>query len=868
MKRPRGLFVSAFAGVLVASVAVIAYNLYGELTLTVIPPGRMSVLTFIGLKDLQRGTFSADALKPTALLAYAVASAGVHDFTATKGAALLSLAALPFAGGLFAFFSTRSKLVGGAAAILLSVVPFSYLPAQGGDYALVAALALVQFTALFSLLSARASRLPPAALWVVLASVSAGFAGLTLASAAWLLLLTSVSWAAWCLLTKQTARSAFVLIPGVAALASNLLLAPADPGEALRLISSIADLSSYQLLLGILGVAGAAGAVSLAYRLRKDSAPPLAMAASGLVLVPIFGTEAFILAYPVMVLLAMQSLLEARGIVNAVKDAATPDGPVTLEVQFEKAAAVAFALIMLSSPLVVGFGPGTAVQGTNYLGREELQTISQVQALNPSLFGSGLVAAPSSIAPWLRAELGVNALLALTPNESAVADAITSTSFRLRNSYLMMDDWTPFNSVRSPFIYAYDGAVYGAVLHLDDGANTVFFQSGGTGDLGGMYLTGHSFSQNGTEMALTMQLTALGLNVTKELDLAASSPSLVVSYTVSPNEGGGALANMTLPVYIEGQQTISAKVAGDSIRLAMSSADLTVTFPGGSAPTLVRGAPQDHVESTFKAEGGVIHASVAITFRSAKNSGEGPFYASLLDSLKSQGVTSLLTFAPEPGLNFLGSASGEQMAVDVKDSFNTVLYAANGTSHVESAASSTVLSQSVSNSTCDATFNYETQGLEMQKTVSGTDDSVSLTYSLSPRSSGTTLERMNVTLWIPSGRALLGYSASGDSLILRLGGGNVTITATPGLTSVVVGPDPVYGQLRALMTFSLNPSSDRAGATMRFGSAVSCKEVLASRPVISGTDEVQLFTQSAPFLQVFSDEFFTIYQVSQPELPP
>ena len=139
----RALYLGGFWAALLLGVAVLVYNLYGAFGLTPIPPGRMSVLTFIGLKDLQRGSFTADALKPTALLPYALSSAGVRDLTATKGAALLSMAALPLAGGLFAYAATKSRLVGGASALLLSVVPLSYLPELGGDYALAAALSLV-----------------------------------------------------------------------------------------------------------------------------------------------------------------------------------------------------------------------------------------------------------------------------------------------------------------------------------------------------------------------------------------------------------------------------------------------------------------------------------------------------------------------------------------------------------------------------------------------------------------------------------------------------------------------------------------------------------------------------------------------------
>jgi hypothetical protein len=866
------LFVFGFVIFLSVAVAVVAYNTYGALTLTAIPPGRMSVLTYIGLKDLERGTLTAEALKASALLAYALSSFGLRDFTAMKGAALLTLAALPFAGGLFGYVAARSKLVGGATALLLSLIPFTYLSAIGGDYTFVSAVVLVQSSLLFSLLLVSGRRAWLSPVWLILSVVPAALVGLDMVSASWLLFVTALIWAAYSLFAKGWVRSMLVAVPGIISVAASLFVAPPDPTEALRLISPITTLPQYQLLLGILGVAGVAGSVSLFYRMRRDAIPALSVAVAGMALFPYFGVEAFLLVFPGVVVLAMVPLPEVREMISAVKEPGAPgEGLTVLEVHFEKAVAFAFAIMMLSSPLVTGFGPGSAVQGTNYLGNEELSTINQVKTLNPSLFGPGLVAAPSSIAPWLRAELGVNTLLALSPNDSSLADAITSTTFRLRNSYMMVDEWTPLSAVRSPFIYAFDGSIYGAILHLDDGTNRVNLtspQGGRSEDTGGMYMLGHAFFQNSSAMTLSMRLTKVGFNVTKQISLATSGPALEISYYIVPSFGSP--TSMTLPVYIEGAQKITSSTSGDTIRVSMASANLTLAFPGGSAPVLVHGATQDYVQSTFTAKGGVIMAGVSMDLQKAKSSGEGPFYGSLLDTARRDGITSLLTFAPEPGLNFLAVASAVGLTLDTKDAFNRFSYmAANGTRFIESATYAQVLSQSVSNSTCAATISYATRGLDIQKRVNGSGDTVSMTYSVQPRLTGAALHEFNLTIWIPFGRTLLDYGTGTDSLVLRLDSGPVTITPTAGhFASVQVGPDPVYGQFRAIVTFILPSESATVGAAIAFGKQVSCQEILSTRPVQVGTDELQLFTLSGAFLQVFSNNYFTIYQVSPGELPP
>ncbi|MDG6982772.1 MAG: hypothetical protein JRM74_04885 [Nitrososphaerota archaeon] len=860
----RALYWAGFFSVVAAAVAVVAVNMYGSLTLTPIPPGTMSVFTYIGLKDLARGTLTSEALKTPALLAYALLRLGLGEFTATKGAALLSMAALPFAGGAFGFLATRSRVAGAASAVLLSLIPLSYLSAIGGDYAFVAAMVLVQFSLALTLLASRGGRRYLVPVLVFFSSVSAALAGLDVASAAWLLFGTSVVWGAYSLLKRRRGAGVAAVVPGVTAMMFSVI-GPADPTEALRSAFQTSTVPQYSILVGALLLASAGGALALSYRRKWDALPLVSLLAVGGALVFLFGAETFLFVLPGCTALAMVPLLEARGAVQVVKEAG---GAVSLEVSFEKAVAFSFALIMLTSPLVTGLGPGTAIQGSNFLGNEELQTINQVATLPPGVFGAGLVGAPASIAPWLRAELGVNTVLALSPQEVAAADAITSTSFRLRSSYLMVDDWTPFSSVRSPFIYAFDGAAYGAVAHLDDGTNQVNLASGGSQtSMGGMYLSGHSFTENGSAVILTMDLTNALFNVTKQIALSTDTPVVSVSYQVTPNHD--APASVNLPVYIEGEQKISSTVSGDTMRLTTSNTNMTVAFPGGTAPTLVNGTTQTYVESTFEASGGVVDASAVITVQSAKSSGEGAFYSSLIDAARSEGITSLLTFAPQPGLNFLGTGTGTTMALDIKDAFNRVLYSYNGTSYVESATNARVLSQTVSNSTCAASISYQTFGLDISKQVSATNDTVSLGYSVKPLRSGASLEEMNMTFWIPFGRTLLGYSTSNGTVRLSLDSGPVTITPTSGsLTGVTVGPDPVYGQLRAVLTFSLPTAGGSVGATMGFGRQVSCHEVLASRPVQNGTDELQLYIQYAPVLQVYSNQYFEVYQIDVGELPP
>jgi hypothetical protein len=857
------LYYVGFAAVLVLAVAIAAYNLSGAFGLGTIPPGSLSPLSYIGMRDLQRGQLTSEALKSQSMLAYIYQKAGLSDFDSLKLAAITFFSAIPLAGGLFTRLATKSMLVGAISSLLLSVLPLGYISAVGGDYSLVAAVSLTLAALSPALLFLRGGRTS----WLVLSSAFAVLAGMSAASGALMLFLTCGCWGLFTVLSMKRQERVLVLVPGVVGLATCLVVPRAGTEETLRQLSLASSLPGYLSLLALLGIAGFAGAVALSAKEKRDSIPMLALLVSGVALIPLFWEEALLLVSLAAVLLVGQPLTELRRMVAVTREG-TPAGGGSSVVEFDLAriVAVAVSILMLISPIVLGFGPGSALQGTNYLGVEELSTLNEVQSLSPSVFGQGLVAAPSSIAPWLRAETGANTILPLNANQSAEEDAITTTSFRLRSSYLMVDDWTPLSFVRSPIISAFDGETYAAVLHVDDGQNRVNFTYGKQAlseGMAGMYMSGHSFGQNSQNMSLTLQLSKVSFNVTKGLTVAKSSPTLTISYVITPDQGSD-LLSMTLPVFIEGQQQIKSTWSGDTIHLTMTSSNVSLSFSGGSKPELAQSGTQAYVESTYNSTGGMIRASLTVDVESAKDSRQGDLYASLLDDMARDRISSLLTFTPPPGLNFLSNNLVQPSpSVDVKDSFNQVLLTSGGVNYIESPSYATVLSQNVTDS-CDATFSYKTAGLVIVKKLSESGDALSLSYQVTPWKANTILDDMNVTLWIPFDRSLIGYVSNSTSVNLTLDSGSVGISATSGhLLGTEVGPDPTYGQDRVLLRFSLNPSGDTVGVQMKFGGELSCQQGLSSRPLMNGGDELVLSMNYGLFVPTFSNSTFTVYRVAQ-----
>jgi hypothetical protein len=855
-------YLLGFIAALAIAAGIAAYNLHGAFTLGTIPPGRMSPLSFTGLKDLQRGQLTGVALKPQSLLAFVYQRAGLSDFPSLELATMTFFAAIPVAGGLFSRLATKSLLVGAVSAILLSLLPFGYISAVQGDYSFISAISLT-FAALSpTLLFLRGGRAP----WLALSAVLAVLVGMSATSGAMMLFITCATWALFSLLSGKGKECPFVILPGLVALAARLAVPQSGTEEVLRQFSLASALPGYAGVLGVVGIGGLIGGVALALRERRFSIPMLMFVGSGLALIPFFWWEALLLFSFVVALLVAQPLTEATKVATITRSGAlSGTGSTVVELDLPRVVAIAVSLLALSSPIVAGLGPGQALQGTNYLGAEELAALQEVQSLSPSLFGQGLVAAPSSIAPWLRAELGVNALLPLNANQSAEEDAITATSFRVRSSYMMADDWTPLNFARSPLIYAFDGLTYAPVLHLDDAQNRVNLTYGNVAaneDLARMNLSGHGFRQNSQNISLTFQLAKLGFNATKELTLSKNSSVLSISYVVTPNQGNN-LLSMTLPVYIEGIQHIQSVLQGNTLHLRTTSSNLSLSFAGGSPPRLVTGGPQGYVESIFNSTAGTILASVTVTVESARSSGMGMLYASLLDDIGNKGISSLLTFTPSPGLNFLASSVAQPApSLDVKDAFSRVLLTSGGANYTEAPSSATVLSQNISDS-CDATFRYQTAGLVIVKSLSQSGNALSLSYQVTPSKADTVLREMNVTLWIPYDRSMIGYRSNSSAVNLALDSGPVGIKATSGHTlGTEVGPDPAYGQARVLFHFSLNPSGDEVGILITFAGGLSCQQLLTSRPVMIGSDELVLSTTHGFFDQVFSNNVLTVYRIA------
>lgn len=180
-------------------------------------------------------------------------------------------------------------------------------------------------------------------------------------------------------------------------------------------------------------------------------------------------------------------------------------------------------------------------------------------------------------------------------------------------------------------------------------------------------------------------------------------------------------------------------------------------------------------------------------------------------------------------------------SLDVNDAYNRVLLTSGTVNYVEAPAYSQVLSQNITDS-CDASVTYKTAGLIISKSFARSGNSLSLSYQVTPWKANTTVKSMNLTFWVPTNVAVVGNRTNSNSLTLDLSSGSIGLRAMGHPVKILVGPDPVYGQYRAIFIFPLSSHGDTAGVLLTFGGGLSCKQSLTSRPLMEGADDLILST--------------------------
>lgn len=838
-----------------------AYNMYALLASSPLLPGPLAPFSVMQLTLAPGPLLPPSALLPQLLERYL----GLGLLDAYRASGLLSFSLLLALPPLLAYLLTGSLGASLAAALAAFSFPPLYEPLMAGDYGLLLDMVLAQL-AMVGGLGVVLNRGRPL--------VIAGFLALLPLllgepRAAYLLVPYYASLALIAQRRKEPSRLEHALSLLMGSVGLSLFFDPLARWGALPSLREAylwAPLKGELALIFVAGLFCIAGLVALYFSRRALLIPLATWPLAGLALSALLGPSWLLLVLPSFAAIGSACVPLLKGLLSYSRQGEE----VVLELQLEKALAAGLLVLLVLGSLFMLPGRIDEARATGFPGPEQLSVIEDVSRSLPGRLPQGAaLLAPSNLAAWLGALAAVNATIPKGEQEAWQLDAATSTAFRMQTPYLMVDEWQPFSSRRSPFIYHYDGARFAELLHLDDGTNWMRVLDAGTvwpEDMHGMKLVSYRWEEGPRTLSLILLLWKKGFNVTKTIEVSKGEPLLTVSYAVRPN-GNVSLIDMALPVYIEGRQQISLSREGDALVLRMAPGTVRISYQGASTPPALGHALQDYVLANFTARQGMINASVSIALPDARAAPAPVRHASFFDFARAHGFEYLLTYGAPSDLYFLSDAVAAPVeALEVKDSFNRVLLQYMGRDYVEAPADAQVVGEVALGA--NRTVQYRTAGLTIVKQVFVNDSSALLSFDIRPWKQNTTLLSFTFSAWISYSRTVLGSSCSpelrGCELLLDVGRASV-VAIGGSLISASEGPDLVFGQRRVQLQFSLRPGGDNVTIAISFpGTTLFTRYIAAGRPVLQGEDVLELMPEAGLFRPIYQDELFHLYRVLFP----
>jgi len=706
-----------------AVVSVMASNVWAVLNLSLIPPGRLSAMNLIALREFLGGTLSFEAIRPSILLTAFLQNMGFDQLTSLKLGSTIFFAILGLAVALTAFIITNNYIAAIFSGFLAGLFPVFFQPIFAGDYGLVSAIALTQLSLVFILKFIHDG----GRFWFGAGILSLVFSSLSDPTAP---IFTSVVLVAWFFyaLYRRHPRYTGLLALVAFGIGLTVVLLPFNlesQAAAARGTLWVSKIFADSAMLVLLGLASIAGGITLFLRDKWQSVAPLLW-----VLIPIglaisFKLDFLLYAIPPLIVISSASLIHLRDFFKMTikkgsrKQDQGKEDSIVFEFKLEQSLAlVLIALLAISS--LATLPSMERIQEENALSDDELLIINSVASLSGVFDESGIVLAPGQISPWLKALAGINTIVALTDQEIESADAALSTAFRIRNKYLMIDEWQPFNSNRSPFIYSFDENIYSRILHMDDRLIKLrLMKSGETriDNFYGMAFKSYRWDEDLKEIRLSLSFEKKDFSLTKTLTLDKEGATIDISYNIIPGEGVE-LVDLSVPLFIEGRQQISHKVTNEYIDLNMRHVNLRVEYGSANSIELVRvpeANKQDHVLANFSQIDGSIIASTKVTILNPSSSGQKSFYSSFFDINNKNKIDYILGPSNLGDLNLYRDLLGPIPMLEINDAFSKVSLAIQGTSFIESPYRAEVIREDFDDTTRNIL--YKTSGLFIEKRI-------------------------------------------------------------------------------------------------------------------------------------------------------
>jgi len=856
-----GVFLAAT--VFTATIAV--YNVWSVLNVSELPPGDLAPRGLLALKAVTYDYTKIVRYGSVGLFLSFLNSAGLGELNALKALPVILFTITIVGVTYLAWLLTRKVILASVAGIVAALFPTFYGLVLTGDYDLLTALSFAQLSLIFTLHFIQSHRPHLVAASMVTAAIAI-LADITTFPILAVPLLVWFIWL-WKIRDVESLNGILWIMPFTFCL-GTLMLPFKKAGETLvmreRLLGQV--IHSSELLIALLVIVGIVGMVSLSLSSRKLIPILASWVATPLIFTLFINNYYILFAVPALIGLSTHPLIRTKGFAKLARQ----DEEFLIEIQLEKLLSTAMVALVIISTVFAYPSQVQAYTAANALKEDEIKVLKNMGPRLHELVSEGqLVAAPPRIASWLGAFGGVEVVTPVTDDDWWSLDAITSTTFRLVNPYIMLDEWQPLSSTRTPFIYSYDGRIYAKILHIDDGTNRMRVVHSGIvwqEDLYGMELIDYKWSETAESITLVLHLWKKGFNATKTITLLKDKPQVIISYTIVLNRGVE-LIDMSLPVYIEGRHKIENSSYNDGVRLKMPHADLLITYKEpATQPKLVYSPVQDFVCANFTAKNGTMIASLNITVLDAKRSSQKVHYTSLFDELREKPIRYLVLYnAPEDLLFLRNKVEKPVGLLEVIDSFNRVLLNHKGTNYIEAPANAEVVEERVGN---DSRYiKYRTAGLIIEKEICRDvkEDSIVLGYSIKPWKEDTRLVSFTMSLWVDWGRVVLSQESTQQSLKISTDAGTVLLEVLKGNpTYLGIGTDPEYGQMRAQVQFALSPNEDRVEILIKCDGRIKLDYIPTSRPFMSDADILSIGVYRGLFRQICKDEAVVVYEIVRP----
>ena len=654
-----------------------------------------------------------------------------------------------------------------------------------------------------------------------------------------------------------------------------VLLSPTGAGVAQFAPVVRFDYLADPISLGVLVIASTLGAVAIARRsgVEKLNAPAWFVIAPVMASGMLGSSPQAALAYvvPSLLTLASSALIWTPGVLTLDKVREKGDEEVTeVTVDVPRATLVALVayLIMsstLSMPVVSASYYNQNSVARYFTDRELTSAIDWIREnLSP---GSTIMAHPA-VAPWLQAMLPNRVIGFRDLEERMVGEAVARTNFRIQTPFLVVDEWQPYSTSKSPVVFAYDGVEYVDLLLIDDSFVRTFLTKAGVqyveSSFGAAYLR-YQLEEDHESFVLTQVFITHGLEIQKTIRTYKAKAIVQLDYIVKPR-AGVSLNQLVMPVRIlPGGPVPNISVEGSTASFSVRGIPVQLSFSSPSGPIEVGTWDEANLQvvSVFEPEEGVIRAGVTITIEPKGSSGLPAWAGSIADLLARYHVDYVISQADyDPFAKLAGTR--KRLALSIIDSFNRIAFEQGQSVWVE-APSNAVVAEERSRTTDNGEerfVSYRTAGLRINKTLLLTPGNFTMFFDIAARDSSSRLLSANLTLWIPWAAILVNHTTSGNTATLYTDAGPMLLRFSAGVTSVEIGEDPEFGQLRILATFNLQAAPGRVGMMLLTDSRITYEYIADSRPHMETCDRTVLYLGSDLYADIVRFGALKLYATS------